>query len=272
MSAIRFGCQLYTWKMSGDKYVGKLPHIMDVVNRAGLDGIEPEVCMMGAYYDEPPALAGELEKHGLELGAMVLVCDWLNPAETGDEQREAEKLFDYLSHFPGTHLVLCQMPQDGRENLAERQKNAIACINAVAARAAGRGIVSSVHPNSPPGSIFRVEEDYKILLDALDADVVGFAPDAGHIANGGMDPVEVFRTYRPLIRHVHFKDMARPDEWALMGKGVIDFPALVRLLHETGFDGWIMIEEESVRAETEPDTVTVENGEYVRQTLMPIIA
>lgn len=135
-----------------------------------------------------------------------------------------------------------------------------------------RGIGSSFHPNSPPGSIFRIEEDYKILLDALDANVVGFAPDAGHIANGGMDPVEVFRTYRPLIRHAHFKDMARPDDWAPMGEGVIDFPALVRLLNETGFDGWIMVEEESVRAETEPDAVTVENGEYVRQTLMPIVA
>ncbi|MFH1730017.1 MAG: hypothetical protein ABIF82_00020 [Planctomycetota bacterium] len=36
-------------------------------------------------------------------------------------------------------------------------------------------------------------------------------------------------------------------------------------------DGWIMAEEESVRAEIEPDAVTVENGEYVRQTLIPVV-
>ena len=271
MRTIHFGCQFYTWQMSGDRYVGKLPHILGVVNQAGFEGIEPEVCMMGSYYDDPSALTEELDKHFLRLGAMVLVCDWLNATETEQERHAAQMLFDYIEHFPGAHLVLCQMPRADRDNFAERQKNAIACINAVAARAADRGIASSFHPNSPPGSVFRIEDDYKTLLDGLDSSVVGFAPDAGHIANGGMDVLETFKTYRLLIRHVHFKDMAKPGEWAPMGKGTIDFPGIVTLLHETGYEGWIMVEEESVRAETDPDAVTVENGEYVRRTLLPIV-
>ena len=271
MSTIRMGCQFYTWQMSGEEYVGKLPHIFEVVSRAGFEGVEFETCMMGHYDADPSALKALLDERKLELGAVALARQWQEPDETEEERREADRLFDYLGHFDGVHLVLAQMPGDDRSDLRERQENAIACTNAVAARAANAGIVASFHPNSPEGSVFRIEEDYRILLDGLNARVVGFAPDAGHIANGGMDVLEVFRAYRPLIRHVHFKDIAADGRWAAMGAGVVDFPAIVAFLHETGYDGWIMVEEESAQAEQDPDGVTLTNGRYVAETLLPIV-
>lgn len=271
MSRIRIGCQTYTWQMSGEKYRGQMWHILDVVSRAGFKGLEPEVFMLGAYEQDPSLLANELEKHNIALAALCLVLDWLNPRETEEEKVKAEQPMDYLKHFPDAMLVLCQMPGRDRSNLHERQKNAIACINAVARRAMERGITSAFHPNSPPGSVFRTEEDYEILLDGLDADAVGFAPDAGHIANGGMDVVEVFKTYRPLIKHVHFKDISQTGEWTAMGAGVIDFPRLVSMLNETGFDGWIMVEEESAKGQLDPDSVTLANGKYVQDKLLPLI-
>ena len=270
MSHMQFGCQFYTWQMSGDKYVGKFPHIFSVVSNAGFAGVESEVCMMGDYYNDPAALRTELEKHGLQLGALCLVCDWREPVETEPEKQEAERLFDYLRDFSETHLVLCQMPGEDRSRLRERQENALACVNTVASRAADRGIQCSFHPNSPLESVFRTEEDYELLLDGLDDRTVGFAPDAGHIANGGMDAVEVFRTYRPLIRHVHFKDIDAGGQWTAMGKGVIDFPSIVTFLHETDFAGWIMVEEESREAESAPDSVTMANGRYVQEKLLPV--
>jgi len=94
-----------------------------------------------------------------------------------------------------------------RSNLHQRQVNAIACIDAIAGRAADLGIECSFHPNSPAGSVFRIKEDYLVLLDSLDSRIVGFAPDAGHIAKGGMDAIEIFNTYRSLIKHIHFKDI-----------------------------------------------------------------
>ena len=271
MSDIRIGCQFYTWQMSGDKYVGKFPHIFSVARSAGFDGVEPEVCMMGDYYDDPAALRAELEKHGLRFGAISLACDWRAPAETEEEREQADRLFDYLEHFPGTHLALGQMPGQDRSHLRQRQENTLACINALAARAADRGIDCSFHPNSPAGSVFRTDEDYRILMDGLDANVLGYAPDAGHVVKGGMDVIEIFKRYRRLIRHVHFKDITGDGRWAAMGAGVIDFPALVAFLHETDFHGWIMVEEESAQAESDPDGVTIANGRYVRDSLLPIL-
>ena len=271
MSQIKFGCQFYTWQMSGDRYVGKLPHILNVVKPAGFAGIESESWMLGSYYDEPSMLKDLLAQFNLQLGAIAFVCDWANPDETEQEISEAERVFKYTKLFSGTHLVLCQMPGKDRSNLRQRQENLISCVNAVAARAADYGLICSYHPNSPDGSVFRIGDDYKLLLDRLDNPVVGFAPDTGHIAKGGIDVIETFKTYRSLIKHIHFKDITASGGWTAMGAGIIDFPAIVTMLRDTGYAGWIMIEEESPEAEVDPNTATTKNGEYLQQSLLPIV-
>jgi inosose dehydratase len=271
MSQIHFGCQFYTWQMSGKKYIGELPHILRAVNSAGFEGIEPETVMLGDYYQDPQALKDILVQHGLKLGAITLVLDWVEPVETQQERQDAERIIQYAKHFPGTHLVLCQTPGKDRSDLRQRQTNAIACVNAVAARAFDQGIVSSYHPNSPPGSVFRTREDYRILLDGLDNRVVGFAPDSGHIANGGMDVIEVFQSYLPLIKHVHFKDITAAGGWTAMGAGMIDFPRIVHMLKAADYNGWIMIEEESPEAEVDPDAATNQNGKYLYRVMLPLV-
>ena len=268
---IRFGCQAYTWQMSG-RYVGKLDHILATVQAAGLGGFETEVCMLGPYYDDPALLAAMLQRRGIEPAALTLALPWAGPEETPAERNEADRLLAYLGHFPGTMLVLAQLPGPDRADLPRRQRNALACFNAIGRRARERGIACAFHPNSPPGSVFRTWEDYQVLLAGLDADCVGLAPDAGHIAKGGMDVLEAFRECRPWIRHVHFKDLAPSGEWAAMGRGVIDFPGLVAYLRDSAYDGWIMVEEESAQAEAEPDAVTLANGRYTRQVLQPLLA
>jgi inosose dehydratase len=180
-------------------------------------------------------------------------------------------VFSYAKSFPEAHLVLVQAPGKDRSNLRQRQENLISCVNAVAARAVDRGLSCSYHPNSPEGSVIRIEDDYKILLDELDSNVVGFAPDTGHIARGGMDVVKLLKTYRHLIKHIHFKDITTSGGWTAMGAGIIDFPGIVAMLKDTGYAGWIMIEEESPEAEVDPNMATTKNGEYLRQSLLPIV-
>ena len=271
MSQIKFGCQFYTWQMSGNRYAGKLPDILNIVKPAGFAGIESEPGMLGSYYDDSATLKDLLAQFNLQLGAIAFVCNWANPHETEEEKSEAERVFRYAKSFPEAHLVLVQAPGKDRSNLRQRQENLISCVNAVAARAVDQGFSCSYHPNSPDGSVIRIEDDYKILLDELDSSVVGFAPDTGHIARGGMDVLKILKTYRPLIKHVHFKDITTSGGWTAMGAGIIDFPVIVKMLKDTGYAGWIMIEEESPEAEVDPDTATTENGEYLRRSLLPIV-
>ena len=263
-TAPRFGCQTYTWQMSLEKYRGKLEHIISTIGASGMTGIEPEVCMLGEFATSPTRLRACLQKHGVMLGALCLVCDWLEAQENPSEHALANSTIAMLKDFfPETVLVLCQMPGSDRQNLREQQRNALACINAVGERAHAAGLVSAFHPNSPEGSVFRTAEDYAIMLEGLSPTPVGFAPDAGHIAKGGMDPVKVFRETIGKIQHVHFKDMDASGRWMEMGAGCIDFRGIVDLLQQAHYKGWIMIEDESARAEEDPDSVTLANGKYV---------
>jgi inosose dehydratase len=271
MNKIRFGCQTYTWQMSGEKYMGQIPHILDVVSRGGFAGLESEVVMLGNYQQSPAYLADEFTQRSLSLGAICLVLDWANPRETAEELAEADRIIDYVAQLPGTLLALCQMPGHDRSNLKERQVNAIACINEVARRATDRGLQCAFHPNSPGGSVFRTGDDYELLFDGMDASVLGFAPDFGHIAKGGMDPVAILDKCLHLVKHVHFKDMTASGTWVEMGRGAIDFPTIVTKLRDYGYKGWIMIEDESARAEKDPDIVALENGVYLKKTLLPLV-
>lgn len=257
--------------MSGGVYDGRLDHIIEITAKSGFTGVEPETRFLGKLSD-PILLKQVLEQHDVALPALTLVEDWLLPEETAEEKQSAEDCLDILSHFPGTVLNLCQMPGKNRNNLEERQRNLLSCVNTIAKRATDRGIKVGYHPNSPSGSVFRTEEDYKILLNGLDSDHLGFIADAGHIAKAGMDPLSIVREYFPLLNHIHYKDMFADGSWAPMGAGVIDDQAITRFLVDSGYKGWIVVEDECTEAITDPDGVTLADGRYVVDNLLPLLA
>ena len=127
------------------------------------------------------------------------------------------------------------------------------------------GVVTAFHPNSSVNSLFRKAEDYGVLFEMLDKTDIGLAPDIGHIANGGMDPMDVLVRFRSKVRHIHFKDRSGHNTWALMGNGSIDYSSIVSYLESTGYRGWIMVEDESHEAELDSDKAVFYNGEYIKR-------
>lgn len=267
MAKIRFTCETYAWIMCGDRYIGKIDHMADTAAKSGFEGLEPMNLQLGPYWD-PKLLKDTLDARGLRLSSVAFVCDWLSPKETEAERREADRMMDLIRTFPYEILLMpVQMPQKNRDNLDVRQKNFVACVNDLARRAAERGIKASYHPNSPEGSIFRTREDYDKLLPRLDRQALGWTPDVGHIAKGGMDPVRLIREYRGLVNHIHFKDMFPSGEWAQTGEGDIDFKTVIDDLVKTDFEGWVVFEDECDAAVDDPDGVTLKDGDYIRDVV-----
>ena len=143
--------------------------------------------------------------------------------------------------------------------------NQLNCLVDIARRARERGVVPVYHPNSGPNSIFRYESDYHIMFDMLYEGGIGYAPDAGHMANAGIDPLKVIMENREIVQHVHFKDMTKDHIWATMGTGIIDFKSIVRFLEETDYRGWIMTEDESPDAVADSDGVVLADGKYMAE-------
>jgi len=265
----RFGSEVYTWFMSnsGQTHQGRLGHMIEVISKAGFTGIQPIFTWMGDLID-PALLKAKLDEQGIELAALALALDWNEAEETEREREVADHAIRVLQQFPGAVLNTVQIPT-GRHDIVQRQQNLVNIVNRVSARAAEKGVPCSYHPNSPHSSIIRTAEDYKIVLESLDSSVTGWTPDVGHIINGGMDPLEKMKEYQSFINHVHFKDWNGNPEFALMGKGKVDLLGVTQWLKDINYSGWIICEDEGEEALEDPDFVTLHDGKWIQETLIP---
>jgi inosose dehydratase len=269
MRNIAYGCQTYPWKMNQKRYAGDLPHMAQVASQAGFTGLEAEIGMLGTYFDEPARAKDVLDAYRLDLAAIVLHQPWAGPGETAEEAALSEQAVGFVSFFPGAKLIVSHhaVPGDRPDDYAElkrRRENLLFCMAAVANRAAGKGIVTAFHPNSSVHSLFRTERDYEVLFGMLSKGGVGYAPDIGHIVNGGMDALETLCVSRQLVRHVHFKDRTMHGEWAVMGEGDVDYPSIIRCLEDIEYNGWIIVEDESPEARADSDAVVRRDGAYIQ--------
>jgi inosose dehydratase len=253
--------------MSLNAYRGRIAHMADVTAGAGFTGFEPETIMLGDGWSAG-ALKTVLSSAGVDLAALCLVGRWSASAESPKERAEADAVIAAVAGTPGSVVNLVLYPGADRADLRERQRNALQCMRAIAERAEAAGVQCSFHPNSPAGSVFRTAPDYAYLLEHLDPRI-GFTPDVGHIAKGGMDPVTMIAATLPRVRHVHIKDIDADGEWAPTGRGVLDIPQIVDLLTDGGYAGWIAFEDESPLAQRDPDAAVRAAGSYVQEILVP---
>lgn len=264
---MRIGYEAIAWQEASEQYMGRIDHVVGVLSKCGCEGVEPEVCMLGAFAEDPVRLKDLLDSSGVTLAAVCYPEHWRGDGETKEESSRADAIIRCLSEFPHALLQLCPRSGKDRSDLAERQQNAIKCINDVARRAADSGLVCAVHPNCPPGSAFRTSDDYSVLADGLNSDVVGLVGEVGNMIKGGMDPIEKLRQYRQLIRHVHCRDMTTAGAFCEMGRGVVDFLAIARHLKDSGYDGWLIIDDLSDASLVDPDGSAARNIHWVRDQM-----
>ena len=94
----------------------------------------------------------------------------------------------------------------------------------------------------------------------------GLCLDVGHYLVGGGDPVDAIGRYGSLIVHVHAKDVdpavlarlrageleglgdaVRERIFTELGNGALDLDGVLRGLDRIGYDGWLMVEQDSSR-------------------------
>lgn len=112
--------------------------------------------------------------------------------------------------------------------------------------------------------------------------LLGLCLDTGHYTFGGGDAVEGFKKHADRIWHVHFKDCdpalaaeSKEKEWDFiqstgqgifceLGKGSVDFPALVKELEAHNYSGWIVVEQDVLPGMGTPLESNTRNREYLR--------
>ncbi|GIH61371.1 sugar phosphate isomerase/epimerase family protein [Microbispora siamensis] len=150
------------------------------------------------------------------------------------------------------------MPADPRLSLPDGDWPAYAGrIGEAAARCRDRGLEPVFHHHL--GTDVETPEEVERLLDLTD---VSLCLDTGHLWLAGGNPVAAIRDWSSRIRQVHVKDASRDvlarirasggDLWDLvaaggfppLGQGDLDLPAVLAELRRSGYEGWIVIEQD----------------------------
>jgi inosose dehydratase len=120
------------------------------------------------------------------------------------------------------------------------------------------------------------------LLSHTDPSLVGLVLDMGHYMFGGGNPLDALKKHSKRIWHIHFKDChpeiaakSRKEGWDYfksvgngvfceLGKGSVDFPAIVKELGEQNYSGWIVVEQDVLPGMGDPKTCAMKNREYIK--------
>jgi inosose dehydratase len=227
-----------------------------------------ELGAQGWLPDDGAAVRAVLDRHGLGLvgGFVPLVVHDRDLSSTTEYARRAAA---QLAAAGAQLLVAAAVmdldwtepaPLDG-----DGWRRAGANLHDLAAVAAAEGVTLVLHPHA--GTLIQTAAEIDAALGHTD---VPWCLDTGHLLIGGVDPAAFVRDHADRIGHVHLKDVDAPlaerlrrGELSLvqavqhglfrpLGDGDARIDEVVRLLGATGYERWLVLEQDVAITGTEP--------------------
>jgi inosose dehydratase len=248
-------CEVPDWgyQMTPERVLREMADVGIEATEFGPDGFLP---------DEPAAKAATLAGHGLKaVGGFVPVV--LHDPDH-DPLPEVDRALDGFVAAGGDLLVLSANSgadgYDSRPELDERGwATLFANLDRLAALAKARGVTACLHPHV--GTMVEKNDE---VLGVLAGSSIPLCLDTGHLLIGGADPVAIAIAHSDRIAHVHTKDVdaakaKRVQDGELtyqeavadglyvpLGQGDVDFATIVAALTTAGFDGWYVMEQDTI--------------------------
>ncbi|MDC7708736.1 sugar phosphate isomerase/epimerase family protein [Vogesella indigofera] len=255
--------------------------VLEEAAQAGYQGIE--LGPYGYIPLDVELVGNALHRHQLHIVAGTIFDDLVAAANLDSllqQTRDICRLITRLprppqadgQHFAAPYLVVMDWGHPERDFQAGHSERAprlspqdwqrmVAHIRQIAAVAQAEfGVRTVIHPHAG-GYIEFADEILQILADIPYAEA-GLCLDTGHLYYSGMDPAQWLRQHASRLDYIHFKDIDLAVYQQVMqqhiaffdacargvmcpiGKGVIDYPAIRRLLDDIGYHGYITIEQE----------------------------
>ena len=269
--------------------------VLDEIARSGYAGTE--LGDWGFMPTEPTVLRDELARRRLAMLGAFVTTRLADPESAGGSATRAvstARLLAAVADGASPVVVLSDEPTanpvrarsagrvDAGMGLTPHQWDAAAAGVERIARAVRdeTGLRTVFHHHC--AAFVETPDEIDALLQRTDPALVGLCFDSGHATYGGGSAVDLLAKHRPRVWHVHFKDCepavaarARTERWdyqtALrhgvfceLGKGAVDFPALLRELERTAYDGWIVVEQDVLPSMGSPLESAIRNREYLR--------
>lgn len=223
--------------------------------------IGPEGFLPGA----PEAMAQVLDHHGLQ--AVGGFTPLLLHVPDHDSLPEVDQLLESYAASEADVLVLSAVTgMDGYDSRPELDaggwKTLLSNLDRLAGLAAERGVRAVLHPHV--GTMIENGEEVRRVLEDSS---ISLCLDTGHLLIGGTDPAELTRQAPERIAHTHLKDVdaslaakvqsgrltyteaVRDGMYRPLGTGDVDVTAIVSHLGSRGYDGWYVLEQDTILTE-----------------------
>ncbi|MEV4709054.1 TIM barrel protein [Actinoplanes sp. NPDC049316] len=164
-------------------------------------------------------------------------------------------------------------------------KRVLTNLDRLAAAARARGLTAVLHPHV--GTMVETPEDVRRVLDGSR---IALCLDTGHLLIGGTDPVELAERAGARIAHVHAKDVdaglaervragrltyteaVAAGMYRPIGDGDVDFPRVAAALRRHGYDGWWVLEQDTILDREPEDEGPVADVRRSAERLREILA
>lgn len=256
----RVGHTAITWPFTADGAIAAIGELAE----AGYKGVE----VFGFAIDDVPGgvphLRQLLNEAPIRLVATYCFADLVNATTALTDVAALRHWATVTAAAGGEIMVVGCADRSKAQYDPDDYAVLIENLNTIGRYSAEHGVTTAFHPHT--GTPVERREEIDRVLNGIDPRYVAFAPDLGQIQKGGSDPVDVVRTYRDLVKHVHLKDYVGGSvqhdasgveidttgylNYVPLGKGVVDIPGIVAALD--GFDGWWMVELDGTPAAPRP--------------------
>jgi len=213
----------------------------------------------------PSEMAATLDAHGLQ--AVGGFTPLLLHARGHDPVPEVVRLLaGYAASGAGTLVLSAVTGRDGYDSRPELDQDGwatlLANLDRIARTAAEHNVKAVLHPHV--GTMVETGADVRRVLEGSG---IALCLDTGHLLVGGTDPAALARQAPERIAHTHMKDVharlaaevrdgrrsyteaVRAGMYRPLGSGDVDTPAIVEHLLGRGYDGWWVLEQDTVLTE-----------------------
>ena len=229
--------------------------------------------------------------------------DFVDPSQRVGVIEDHMKLVHFIKWFGCDHLKinLGGTRKPGDEKVAYKEMSTT--FNDLGKRMTDLGMKFGIHAHL--NSSFETGQDVEAIMELTSPKHVYFICDTGHVTMAGMDPVKLTRDYTSRIIEYHMKDVLpehkggykgppmgrlaagsregrgramrqgqnqvpasvqfRDRYFFELGRGGVDFPAILQILNDASWKGWFTVELDSTIT-TAKGSCTV-NKQYLEQVL-----
>lgn len=206
---------------------------------AGYQGVEIFDGNIMAYQDRPEDLRHALKSFNLQLVGVYTGANFIYPDILEDEFSKIEKVAQLSSSLGAEHLVFGGGAVPARELVEEDYRRLADALSRGEELANKYNLTASYHPHL--GTCVETPEQLDKIMSMTQ---IALCPDTAHIEAGGGDPLAVIKKYAKRIKYVHFKDWG-DGAFLPLGKGHQNFKAMLEVLQDAQYDGWITVELDS---------------------------